>query len=60
MKITLKIKDNIIGFKDVWEIQDNGQAELVIKHYDYSCERFKESEISSINVELENLENKEG
>jgi hypothetical protein len=54
MKITLKIKDNIIEFKNVWEIQDNGQAELVIKHYDYSCKRFKENEISSINVELEN------
>ena len=60
MKVTLKTKDNTIEFKNVWEIQDNGQSELVVKHYDYSCERFEESKINSVYIELESKENNYG
>lgn len=56
MKITLKTKDNTIEFKNVWEIQDNGQSELVIKHHDHSCKRFKENKIESVYIELETKE----
>lgn len=42
--------------KNVWEIQDNGHSELVIKHHDHSCRRFKESEIDKISISLENKE----
>ncbi len=56
MKITLKTKDNTLEFKNVWEIQDNGQSELVIKHHDHSCKRFKENKIESVYIELETKE----
>ena len=57
MKITLKTKENTFHeFKNVWEIQDNGQAELVIKHHDHACKRFEESMIEAVTIELENKE----
>ena len=56
MKIMLKTKDNTMEFKNVWEIQDNGQSELVIIYPDPSCKRFKENKIESVYIELETKE----
>ena len=56
MKITLKTKDNTMEFKNVWEVQDNGQSELVIIYPDHSCKRFKENKIESVYIELETKE----
>lgn len=39
-------------YKDVWEIQDNGHCELVIKFHNHECVRIKENEIIDIEVEL--------
>ena len=56
MKIMLKTKDNTMEFKNVWEIQDNGQSELVIIYPDHSCKRFKENKIEAVYIELETKE----
>lgn len=40
-------------YENIWEIQDNGHKEIVLKKHDHSCIRINEEEISKINVELE-------
>lgn len=41
------VKRNI---KNIWELQDNGGTELVIKEHDYSCERFDFEDIKELKV----------
>lgn len=40
------------AYKDVWELQDNGHSELVIKFHNHECVRINEDEIIDIEVEL--------
>lgn len=54
----MKVELDLHGFThniydNIWEIQDNGDNEIVLKKHDHSCIRINKEEISKINVELE-------
>lgn len=38
------------NIKNIWELQDNGGVELVVKEHDHSCERFDFKDIKELKV----------
>ena len=37
-------------FKNVWEVQDNGNKQLTIKYHNHLCHNYKVEEIESIKI----------
>lgn len=50
MDLKIKRNEGCDYFANVWEVQDNGHSEIVLKFHNHECVRIPKDDIDSIEI----------